>query len=164
MTIPPQDEAFTAALALVGHTGAKTLEIGYLHDDVPADQAAWWATATYRGAKLQVENHNSPTTAMEALAEKLMTGARCQWCSGLVALSRDGAVAFPGTVMADGSRMPGSVEEITALGQCLWQRHGARWEPGCLHGASTAPDAPRDRAARRRLAREYESTRSARPT
>lgn len=151
-----------AAVLLVGHTGAKTLEVGYLHDDVPPEQAAWWASATYRGAKMTVQDHAGPCEALEALAKKILTGGRCQWCSGLVSLSADGAIAYPGTVMADGSRMPDSPEDIAALGQCLWRRNAARWEPGCLHGASTAPDAPKGRAARRRLAREYELTRSSR--
>jgi hypothetical protein len=162
MSAPAQDEALSAAIAMVGGTGAKTLEIGYLHDDVPSDQAAWWATATYRGVKLQVDNHNSPAAAVEALVEKLLTGARCQWCGGLVSLTREGAVAYPGSVMADGSHTPSSVDEIAAMGQCLWRRHCARWEPGCLHGASTGPGAPQDRAGRRRLAREFESTRRSR--
>lgn len=157
---PTMDDRFTAAVRLVGNTGAKTLEVGYLHDNVPAEQAAWWATAAYQGAKVGVENHAGPAEAIEALAEKLLTGARCQWCAGLVALSTAGAVAYPGCVMADGSRMPGSREEIAALGQCLWGRNGARWEPGCLHGSSTAPGAPQNRAARRRLVREFERTRS----
>lgn len=158
----PGDERLNAAVLLVGNTGARTLEFGYLHDDVPSEQAAWWATAAYRGAKLGVENHVGPAEALEALAEKLLTGARCQWCKGLVALSQRGAVAYPGSVMADGSRMPDSPDALASLGQCLWGRAGARWEPGCLHGASTAPGAPRDRAARRRLAREYERTRGSR--
>lgn len=162
MTTQDGDDRFKAAVLLVGNTGAKTLEVGYLHDDVPAEQAAWWATASYRGTKLGVEHHVGPAEALEALAEKLLTGGRCQWCKGLVALSPDGATAYPGSVMADGSRMPDNPDDIAALGQCLWGRNGSRWEPGCLHGASTAPDAPQDRAARRRLAREYDRTRGSR--
>lgn len=153
------NDRFDAAVMLVGNSGARSLEIGYLYDDVPSEQAAWWATATYRGAKLNVENEAGPAEAVEALAKRLLTGARCQWCQGLVALSTDGAVAYPGSVMADGSRMPDRPTDLAALGQCLWRRNSARWEPGCLHGASTAPGAPKDRAARRRLAREYERTR-----
>lgn len=153
------NDALAASVLLVGHTGAKDLEFGYLHDDVPIEAAAWWATATYKGAKLGVENHKGPLEAVEALVEKLLTGARCQWCQGLVALSPDGAVAYPGSVMADGSRMPDEPNAIAGLGQCLWRRNGKRWEPGCLHGASTAPGAPKNRAERRRLNRQFESTR-----
>ena len=153
------DARLAAAVALIGHTGARELEYGYLHDHVPIRQAGWWASATYRGAKISVEDQLGPLPALEALAVRLLTGARCQWCQGLVALSSAGAIAYPGAAMADGSRTPETEEEIAALGQCLWRLSGARWEPGCLHGQSTAPEAPQDRAARRRLRREYESTR-----
>lgn len=155
----PQDPRLTAGVTLIGHTGAKTLEIGYLHDDVPADQAGWWASAQYQGAKLTVEDHRSPADAVEALAEKILTGGRCQWCQGLVALGTAGAVAYPGSPMVDGTVMPSDPEQIRALGQCLWRLRGDRWEPGCVHGESTAPAAPRDRAARRRLWQRYQRSR-----
>jgi len=156
------EDRLVAAVLLIGHTGAKNFEYGYLHDGVPIAEAAWWATAQYQGAKLSVENKVGPLEAIEGLAVKLLTGGRCQWCKGLVALSLEGAVAFPGTAMIDGSRMPESEAEIAAMGQCLWRRNGKRWEPGCIHGMSTAPAAPKDRAARRRLMREYEATRPGR--
>jgi hypothetical protein len=157
--IDMDDEALSAGVMLVGNTGARSFECGYLHDDVPTEEAAWYATAAYNGVKIIAENHPGPVAAVEALAEKLLTGARCQWCQGLVSLRDDGATAYPGSGMADGSTMPESVEEITALGLCRWRRHGPRWEPGCLHGESTAPGAPHDRATRRRMAREFEKTR-----
>jgi hypothetical protein len=156
------DDRLIAAVMLVGNTGAKELEYGYLHDDVPVDQAGWWASARYLGAKIAVEDQRGPLEALEALAERLLTSARCTWCSGLVALSSDGAVAFPGVLMADGSTLPRSPEEIAALGQCLWRRIGRRWEPGCLHDASTAPNAPKSRAQRRQLRRVYEASRPVR--
>lgn len=148
-----------AASLLVGHTGARDLEFGYLHDGVPLEQADWWATANYGGTKLTVEHKTGPVEAVEGLAIRLLTGAKCRWCQGLVALNREGAVAYPGGPMLDGTTMPEDPADIAKLGQCLWRRNGRRWEPGCLHGASTAPAAPRDRAARRRLNRAYEATR-----
>lgn len=155
----PDDERLMAAVMLVGHTGARNFECGYLHDDVPAERAAWWATAAYQGTKITTEDHPGPVEAAEALAVRLLTGAKCAWCGGLVTLSRDGAIAYPGAALADGSAMPDDPAVLAALGQCLWRRVGPRWEPGCLHGASTAPGAPQDRAARRRLARDYAATR-----
>lgn len=156
----PSDERLAAAVLLIGHTGATTFEAGYLHDDVPTAEASWWATATYRGAKISVEKQAGPIEAAEALALRLLTGARCRWCGGISTVSPDGAIAYPGSTLTDGSKLPESREGLEALGQCLWGRVGARWEPGCIHGASTAPDAPKDRAARRRLAREFGRTRT----
>lgn len=130
------EDAFVAAVTLIGHTGAKEFEIGYLHPDVPIQKAAWWAKAQYQGARIMVEQHISPVDAAEALAERILTGGKCTWCEGLIALNSE-----------------------DAKGQCLWRRIGRRWEPGCIHGHSTAPKAPKDRAARRRLAREFEATR-----
>lgn len=155
----PDDPALTAGVLLIGHTGARTLEIGFLHDDVPIDEASWWASADYQGTRVMVENHLGPVEAVEGLAKKLLVGARCQWCMGLVALDEHGAFAYAGGVMLDGSKMPDTAEGIGALGQCLWERHDARWEPGCIHGRSTAPGAPRDRASVRRVKREYEKSR-----
>lgn len=148
-----------ASVMLVGNAGARNLEVGYLHDDVPSEEAGWYATALYQGAKIMVEDHPGPVEAVEALAEKLLIGARCQWCQGLVALGTAGAVAYPGSPMADGSKMPEDPEVIRAMGQCLWRRVGDRWEPGCIHGQSSAPGAPQDRPARRRLDREFRRTR-----
>lgn len=159
MNVDFDDDRITAATMLVGHTGARDLEIGYLHDDVPSEQAAWWATSTYKGAKMTVENKRGPLEAIEALAVELLTGAKCTWCDGLIALSPDGAIAFAGGRMMDGTRMPADPDEIAALGQCLWRRNGPRWEPGCVHGQSTAPGAPQGRSAMRRLYRRYEATR-----
>lgn len=152
-------DALTAAVSLVGHAGAKSFEFGYLHDDVPIDKADWWAMAQYQGTKVIVEHKTSPIEAAEALAMTLLTGAKCTWCEGLVAFNTEGAIAYPGMTMFDGTQMPTDQDALVAMGQCLWRRIGKRWEPGCIHGHSTAPKAPKDRAARRRLAREYEATR-----
>ncbi len=40
-------DAVTACADLVGRTGATNFTIGYLHDDVPPDQAAWYAHAQF---------------------------------------------------------------------------------------------------------------------
>jgi len=122
-------DAIIAATDLVGRTGARELNVGYLHDDVPAEEADWWAAANYRDAKVLVEHHRGPVPALEALAEKLLTGAQCQRCGGLVALSDEGARAFPGAPRPDGTVW--TEEEIRSAGQCRWRRVGARWEAGC---------------------------------
>lgn len=99
------EDAVLACADLVGHAGASEFEIGYLHDDVPVEEAGWYAVAKYRGARITAEDHRSPTTAAMALAERLLAGATCR-CLRLVSLS-DGV---------DG---------------CRWRLAGQRWEPGC---------------------------------
>lgn len=125
---PEARNVVVACADLVGRAGARGFQIGYLHDDVPADQAGWYAHAQYRGARITADNHRGPVEAAEALARRLLTGAKCR-CGRLVALSRSGAVAFDGTVVADGSRW--TVADARSAGQCRWERRGARWEPSC---------------------------------
>lgn len=115
-----------AAGDLVGRTGATDFEIGYLNDDVPMAEAGWYATAVFRGAKL-IEEAEGPAEAAEALATRLLTGAKCR-CGRLVALHAGGAVAFNAT-MADGTTW--TVDEARAAGQCRWRRDGERWRRGC---------------------------------
>lgn len=122
-------EQATAAVDLVTRTGARGLEIGYLHDGVPADQAAWYAVVTYKGARVIEQNHKGPAQACEALAVQLLTGAMCNHCKGLVALSRAGATFFPDTRHADGSVL--SEADARSRPLCHWRRVGDRWVRGC---------------------------------
>lgn len=125
---PDQEDALVATVELVGRTGATAFECGYLHDDAPVDQAAWWAHAQYRGARIAVENQAGPVQAFDALAKRLLSGAQCQHCRGLVALSPFGAMAFDSTFV-DGRRW--TVEQAAAAQQCLWRRVGRSWVRGC---------------------------------
>jgi hypothetical protein len=126
---PAYDEdVLLAAADLVGRTGARGFEIGYLHDDVPADQAGWYAHARYQGARISAENHRGPAEAAEALARQLLTGARCK-CRKLVALSDHGAVAHRTAQMVNGETW--TAEQAAAAGQCRWTRYGKRWYSAC---------------------------------
>ncbi|MCP2363043.1 hypothetical protein HD597_010063 [Nonomuraea thailandensis] len=122
------DDALIAAVDLVGRTGARGIEIGYLHDNVPVEEAAWYAHVQYRGTSITEENHRGPVEAAEALARQLLTGAMCNHCKKLVALSDDGATAYNGTLL-NGTRW--TVEQARAAGQCRWRRIGPRWARGC---------------------------------
>jgi hypothetical protein len=122
-------DAVKACADLVGRTGAKSFECGYLHEDVPVAEAGWYATAVYRGAKIIAEDKASAAEACDALADRLLSGAQCQHCKGLVALSDDGAFAFRKAVLATGERW--DAEDAARAPQCRWTRTGARWERGC---------------------------------
>lgn len=140
MTTPyMNDDIVVACVDLVDRAGASGFEIGHLHDDVPVEQAGWYAHAQYRGARITVEDHQSPTAAALALAERLLAGATCR-CRQPVTLS-DGRAG------------------------CRWRLMGARWEPGCdvppirvegdrgdhaaMQRALAQPPAPANRAERR---------------
>jgi hypothetical protein len=119
-----------ACADLVGRAGAEDFEIGYLHDDVPAEEAGWYAVARYRGARLTADDHRSPSTAAVALAERLLTDARCR-CGQAVTLA-DGRAG------------------------CRWQLAGKRWEPGCdARPIRMAAGTRGDVAAMQRTAHEH---------
>jgi hypothetical protein len=99
------DDIVVACADLVGRAGAVEFEIGHVHDDMPVEEAGWYAHAKYRGMRITAQDHRSPTGAALALAERLLRGAACR-CGVPVALSDD----------AQG---------------CRWRLLGQRWEPGC---------------------------------
>lgn len=93
-----------ACAHLVGRAGASGFEIGYVHDDVPVEEAGWYAVAFYQGARITADDHKSPALAAYALAVRLLTGAQCR-CGKPVVLGGDKG--------------------------CRWKLTGDRWEPGC---------------------------------
>lgn len=103
--IDMNEDAVIACMDLVGRAGARDFQIGYLHDDVPMEKAGWYATAFYQVARISADDHQSPTLAAMALAERLLRGATCR-CREPVTLS-DGRAG------------------------CRWRLVGAKWEPGC---------------------------------
>lgn len=135
MITPDMDERVLAAAELVGRTGATDLEVGYLHDDVPAEMAAWYAHARFWGARIIAENHKNPVEAVEALAARLLTGAKCG-CGKLVQLHDGGAFAFRNPRMTDGSLF--TAEQAATAGLCRWTRQGSHWVSAC--GRRGRPD------------------------
>jgi hypothetical protein len=117
-----------AAVDLIGRTGARGFEIGYLHDGVPSEAAGWWAHAQFRGTRIVAENHRGPAEAAEALARTALTGGKCR-CGRLVALEAGRAFAFFSTTLVTGTSW--TAEQAAAAGQCLWTRVGRRWDPSC---------------------------------
>lgn len=126
-------EPVIAAADLIGRSGAKEFAIGYARENVPTEDAGWWAEAKYKGARISVEERRTPGEAAEALAEKILTGAKCQ-CGRDVTLSDDaelGHEAAGDTLAALG---------LTAPGHCRWRRHGPRWRQGCEPHPDHAPE------------------------
>lgn len=106
MTHVFDQDAFKAGVELVGRAGAKNFEVGYLHDEVPLEEADWYAHAQFEGTRIIEEHYRGPVEAVEALARRLLTGGLCRRCGKPISL-------------AD-----------TTEG-CRWTRQGSRWEPGC---------------------------------
>ena len=130
------EDALVAAADLVGRTGAKGFEIGFLHDDVPVEEAAWYAHAQFDGARITEEGHVGPVQAAEALARRLLEGGKCTKCGGLVALSSRGAWVFTDTRLTDGTRW--TADQALATKQCRWTRMGNHWVAGCQRTERTS--------------------------
>lgn len=99
------EDAVVACADLVGRTGASGFEIGHLREDVPAEEAGWYAVASFKSARFVADEHRSPSAAAIGLAERLLRGAACR-CGNQVALS-------------------------DSASGCRWRLMGKRWEPGC---------------------------------
>lgn len=120
-------DAVIACADLVDRTGASGgFEIGYLRDDVPVDQAGWYAHARYMGARLTSENHASPSAAALGLAERILRGATCK------------------------CRRPVTLRDDQQPKRCRWRLMGQRWEPGCDAPAIHVEAERGDMAAMRR--------------
>lgn len=131
-------DAVVAVADLAGRCGAAGLEVGWVHDDVPVEEAGWYATASFKGARITEQDHRSPSGAALALAERLLAGGQCR-CGKTTTLADDRPE------------------------QCRWRLMGKRWEPGCdappirvagqrgdLAAMQAAVAAAPNRAARRR--------------
>lgn len=126
-----------ATADLCDRSGARGFEVGYLHDDVPAEEADWYASAQFRGARVIAEHHVGPADAAFALAMKLLTGAKCR-CGKLVSLVDGGAVAFAKSSLAHNFG-EWSATAAAAAGQCRWRREEAQWVPSCTAPSMTIP-------------------------
>lgn len=127
------DDIVDACMDLVGRAGASGFEIGYLNDEPPH---CWYAHAQYKGSRIIAQDHESPTGAALALAQRLLRGAACR-CGQTVSLS---------------DRQDG----------CRWRLVGARWEPGCDAPSISVQGGRGDRAAMAEALAAATSNRAAR--
>jgi hypothetical protein len=129
MIVDFDDDAIAACADLVGRTGAKQFKIGYLHDNVPVEEAGWYAHAQFQGARIDVEGHRGPVEAADALCRRLLTGAQCAHCKGVVTISDAGAAVYQKSTLIDGT--PWNADDTRRAKQCRWRRMGSRWVRGC---------------------------------
>lgn len=145
-------DTVVATAELCGRSGATNFEVGYLDDDVPSEQARWWAKAQYRGRRLQVDEQSSPVAACEALAARILDDGMCTTCGERV-------------VTAATLEANEAAGLAPAQVRCVWVRHGRHWIAGCVDPQAEAerlddatarrqPAEPiPNRAARRRASR-----------
>lgn len=102
------EQALFASVNLIGRSGAKEFQFGWLDDDVPIEEARWWAKARWGGEILTEENHVGPVEAADALARRVMDGGMCVHCQRKISLGQ----AQPDV--------------------CVWHREDDQWVRGCL--------------------------------
>ncbi len=125
-----------ACVDLASRTGARDFEIGHVHDDVPVELAGWYAHVQFKGARIIVEDHRSPTDAAMALAQRLLIGATCR-CLQPVTLS-------------------------PFHKGCRWRLVGPRWVPGCNAPPIKVAGPPGDYAGIQKALADAVSNRAAR--
>jgi hypothetical protein len=121
-------DAVKACADLTGRTGATSFECGYVHENVPSEQAGWYAAATFKGVRISVQDQTSPAQACHGLAVRLLSGGQCQHCGKLITLTPAGAMARDVTLTTGKTW---TAAEQAKAGLCRWTRVGARWERGC---------------------------------
>jgi hypothetical protein len=110
-----------ACADLAARGGAIDFKIGYF-DNLDPDGAPlaaglpaklWFAEVEWSGTQLSTENHPTAAAAADAMALKLLDGARCR-CGKVIVVESESPTATPKQRM-----------------WCYWRRHNARWRPGC---------------------------------
>lgn len=76
----------TAAVTLIGHTGAVNFGLRY-QDDMPP--TVWVAVATYPGDRHEAAGAMTPDLAVLRLAETLIDGGQCNHCRRPTSFSAD---------------------------------------------------------------------------
>jgi len=106
------DDAVKACADLVGRTGASQFQIGFVHDNVPVEEAGWYAHAQYRGARLTTtSDYRGPAEAADALSRRILHGGNC------------------------GCGKPTTLQDGRDVRKwCRWRREGDRWVSACGRG------------------------------
>lgn len=91
MDNPNEDPRFTAAIDLIGRTGASAVQVRYSDDEQPT---VWLAVAQY-GAKAETDAALTPWMAVLRLAERLVDGGMCVHCSRPAGLDPDSIDTMP---------------------------------------------------------------------
>lgn len=131
---PDDENALLATADLLPRCGAVDFDFGCLHEDVPVEDAGWWAYAEFPGGeRIRVENQRGPIEAFKALAARILDGGMCATCKRLVTTSDEGIRVRATINILDGSKMSqeDAAAHVRRNGACHWRRDGKRWYSGC---------------------------------
>lgn len=131
---PDDENALLATADLLPRCGAAVFDFGCLHEDVPVEDAGWWAYAEFPGGeRIRVENQRGPIEAFKALAARILDGGMCATCKRLVTTSDEGIRVRATINILDGSKMSqeDAAAHVRRNGACHWRRDGKRWYSGC---------------------------------
>ena len=92
MTATPDDARLTAAVSLIGRTGADTFSIRYSDDEQPV---IWLAVAGYPEDRWETDAALTPLRAVLRLAERLVDGGQCRHCKRPAGLDPDSLDTMP---------------------------------------------------------------------
>lgn len=148
--VPLDEDRLVAAVEVIGRGAANGLELGWTNDDDDPLPGYWYATASWRGVKVIVEQQFGPAEAAEELALKVIAGGQCVHCGRMVtARIVDDAVSLVYSVPGHPRLDPAALAEFGTGDLCLWRRAGRHWLRGC-DGAHGAPPGGLSREQRRR--------------
>lgn len=118
-------DAVIAVAGLCQRSGTTTFEIGHVADDddmTDITEMGWWCTATFRGAKLTVEDQPTPQHAADGLAHKILDGGWCVHCEKVTTTAQT----------EHGTYVPCKrVRRLKSKQLCRWRRVGNTWTRGC---------------------------------
>lgn len=111
-------ECVQAIADLVGRSGAREFEMGYVDAEVEGGPETWYCTAVYRGAKLFVDDQPTPAHAADGLAHVILDGGMCTHCG-----EKTSTRGTPLGVYIKFGR--------SKKARCIWYRDGNVWKRGC---------------------------------
>lgn len=141
---PEAEAVLNAAIDLFVRCGASEFNFGYLHEDVPPEDADWYAYVGFRGSRITVEHERGPVEALDALAARVLDGGMCTTCHRINTTSPDGVVVRDTVNVHDGSKMSQdqAAANVRRNGACHWVRDGERWYSGCDPHVRPKPRTP----------------------
>ncbi len=92
MTDASADPRMTAAVDLIGRTGAESFQLRYSDEEQPV---IWVAVAGYSGSRHEADASLDPVRAVLRLAERLVDGGKCQHCHRHTGLDPDSIDKMP---------------------------------------------------------------------
>lgn len=127
------NEVIAASVNLFTRCGAQEFDYGHMLENVPSEDADWYAYVGFRGSRITVEHQRGPVQALDALAARVLDGGMCTTCTRICTTRPDGVMVRDTVHVHTGAKV--SQEEAAANvernGACHWVRDGDHWYSGC---------------------------------